>query len=258
MTAPDPAVPGLKLGWRPAPRDHRNLRLSAYTPEQLTPPKRVDWLGQVSTWPMYRNDEIGNCEVCACAHAQQALTSYGGGQEHVIDEADVIAAYSAITGYNPATGEPDPGIASLDMLGHWRSVGVGGRKIAAYVEVNVDDLDEVKTALSLTGALLVGIDMPLSSADQFRAGKTWTAAAGARGRAGSWGGHAVHVGAYDSRYLTCTTWGRTQRMTYAFWRNYVAEAFAPISPDWFNAAGSSPTGLNTEALLADLQRITAI
>lgn len=248
---------GLRLGRVPAPPDPRNLRFAAYTPPDLpAPPARVDRLRRVKTYPMYGNDRIGDCEVCGCAHAEQSLSLHGSGTEHMVADADVIAAYSAITGYNPATGEPDPGIRTLDMLNHWRRAGIGGRQITAYVEVNVHDLDEVKQAIYLGGALLVGIDMPLSAADQFQAGQTWKAVRGPRGRAGSWGGHAVHVGAYTTRGLKCTTWGTVQPITWAFWLAYVAEAFVPVSPSWFNASGKTPTGLDYDALLADLRRVT--
>lgn len=248
----------LRLGRVPAPRDLRNLRLAAYIPPDLPPPpRRVDYLSRVAEWPMYRNDAIGDCEVCACAHAEQSLSLYGAGREVAVAEPDVVAAYSALTGYNPATGQPDPGIRSLDMLGYWRTTGIGGRKITAYVEVDVDNINQVKTALHLAGALLVGIDMPLSAGHQFVRHQTWTAARGPRAKAGSWGGHAVHCGQFDGRGITCTTWGRTQRMTWGFWNAYVAEAFAPISLDWLTAAGTTPTGLNLDALLADLHRITS-
>lgn len=248
----------LNLGWVKAPRDPRNLTFAQFTtPELPAPPPKVNWMSRVPGWPLYGNNRIGNCEVCACAHAVQAFTAYGAGREVIIPEPDVIAAYSAITGYNPATGQPDPGITSLDMLGHWRKNGVGGHRITAYVEVDVRDRDEVKSALSVGGALLVGADMPLSAGDQFKASRKWTVQRGTRGRAGSWGGHALHIGAYGGRGLTCTTWGTTQELTWGWWDRYVVEAFVPISTEWFNQAGQSPTGLDINALLADLQRIAA-
>ena len=256
MTNAHPQHPDLHLGWVQAPSDPRNLRLAAYTTPDLAPPPSVNWLRRVRAWPLYRNDQIGDCEVCACAHAEQAFSAYGTGAVDVIAEQDVVNAYTALTGYNPATGQPDPGVTSLDMLGHWRTTGIGGRKITAYVEVNVRDRDEVEAALAVGGALLVGADMPLAAGPQFHNRKAWTPVTGPEGRPGSWGGHAIHVGAYGQYGLTCTTWGRTQRLSWRWWDTYVVEAFVPISPTWFNKAGASPTGLNLDALAADLHRIT--
>jgi hypothetical protein len=257
MTA-HPDVPDLRLGRIQAPPDPRNLRLAAYTtPDLPAPPDAVNWLRKVKTWPMYGNDRVGDCEVCACAHAEQAFSVYGAGSEYTASEADVFAAYSAITGYDPATGDNDTGVRTLDMLGYWRTTGIGGRKITAYVEVNVRDRVEVKSAVALGGGLLVGVDMPLAAGPQFRDRRPWTRVGGADGRPGSWGGHAVHCGAYSPAGLACTTWGRTQRMSWGFWDAYVVEAFVPVSPAWFNQAGTSPTGLDLDTLLRDLAAVTS-
>lgn len=72
---------------------------------------------------------------------------------------------------------------------------------------------------------------------------------------GSWGGHSVPVLAYDADGLTCITWGAKKRMTWDFFANYCDEAYAPLSPDWFNAQGKNPDGLDVNALEADLSEI---
>ena len=72
---------------------------------------------------------------------------------------------------------------------------------------------------------------------------------------GSWGGHAVPVLAYDSDTLTCITWGAKKRMTWEFFSRYCDESYAPLSPDWLNAEGKTPEGLNLAALQADLHEI---
>jgi hypothetical protein len=247
-----------KLGRQESVPDPRTLRLAAYAaPAMPAAPSAVDWLGRVKTWPLYRNDEIGDCEVVSCAHLVKGWTAYAGAEIEVA-EADVITAYSQITGYDPRTGTPDPGIRSLDMLNHWRKNGVGGHRIAAYVEVDVRNLDEVRQAVHLFGGLLIGADMPLAAAAQTRRRETWKPVATSAGTPGSWGGHAMHLGAYGPRGLTVTTWGRTQRLTWGWWQRYVVEAYAIVSPDWLGAAsGRTPTGLALDVLLADLQRITA-
>lgn len=251
-------APTYQLGRVSAPRDERNLRLAAYKLATLPPaPVAVDRLSRVKTWPMYRNDQVGCCEVAACAHLWQSWSTYGAGAEVTPAEADVLASYATLTGYDPATGQPDPGVTTLDMLGHWRTVGIGGKRITAYVEVDVHDRAEVRAAINLAGGLLVGADLPMRAYDQLAAGRPWTRSGrGAASAPGSWGGHAIHIGQYDTRGLTCTTWGRTQRMSWTWFETYVAEAFAPLSPAWFNAAGVNPLGLDVSALLADLYSVT--
>lgn len=259
MTAPDDGrpFPSLHLGHVFGPPDPRTMRFARFADlRAIAAPPLADWMSRVKSWPMLANDRIGCCEVVTCAHTVQAWTAHAG-RERALTEPEVLAAYSAITGYNPATGRPDPGITSLAMLNYWRRVGVGGHRITAYVEVDVTSRDEVKAALAVAGGLLIGADLPLSAGDQFREGRQWGMTRGARARLGSWGGHAMHAGGYDGRCVYVSTWGQVQRMTWAWWETYVAEAYAPISRDWFNAAGLTPTGLDLNALTTELQRITA-
>lgn len=73
---------------------------------------------------------------------------------------------------------------------------------------------------------------------------------------GSWGGHAVPVLAYDSEGLTCITWGAKKQMTWEFFSRYCDESYAPLSPDWLNAQGTDPAGLDRAQLRADLSELT--
>lgn len=248
----------LALGRRPSPPDPRTLRLSNYTATDRPPaPRTADWMRLVDRWPLYRNDVVGDCTFVSCAHQTQAWTRYAG-KQIVLPDQDVLGAYSTVTGWNPDTGEHDDGARLRDVLSFWRKNGIGGRRAIAYVAVEPEDHEEVRFAAHLFGGLVIGIDMPLSSETQFRKRATWRPVNDETGMAGSWGGHATRVGKYDGRYLTCTTWGVTQRLTWSFWDRYVSEAWAVLSPDWLDATkGVSPTGLCMDELLADLQRITA-
>jgi hypothetical protein len=59
----------------------------------------------------------------------------------------------------------------------------------------------------------------------------------------------VNIVGYDPDGLTCITWGKRQRMTWAFWHAYVDEAWA-ILPAEFN--GATIAGLHWDQLQADL------
>ena len=72
---------------------------------------------------------------------------------------------------------------------------------------------------------------------------------------GSWGGHAVPILAYDSDTVTCITWGAKKRMTWEFFARYCDESYAALSPDWLNAQGKTPEGLDLTALQSDLNEI---
>jgi hypothetical protein len=257
---PDTTMP-FKLGWRRVPTDHRNLRLASYatpgTPAIV--PASADWMSKDKSWPILGNDKIGDCVFVAMAHLVQSWSMYSAGAETLIPERRVIGAYSAVTGYDPYTGTNDNGAVSTKALSYWRRTGLDGHKIAAYLQVDHRDENEVRAAMNLFGGLFIAASMPLSAGDQFEAYKTWTPGRGARGRAGSWGGHAIHMGRYDATGLTVSTWGRAQKATWSWFDAYVDEAYAIVSPDFLTAAsGMNPLGFDLTRMLADLRTIVTV
>jgi hypothetical protein len=93
--------------------------------------------------------------------------------------------------------------------------------------------------------------------DQFDAGQPWTVRPGAR----SLGGHAVHAGKVErvsggGLRVWVVTWGRIQEVTWEWWLRYVDEAWATLTQDWINDAGSSPVHLNLQALAEQFEALT--
>jgi hypothetical protein len=251
MTAPNETP--MKLGWQEAPVDPRTLKLSTYTTPALPePPPAVDWMSTAKRWPMFGNDRAGCCVPASFGHLIGAWTTYAGGGTIYLTDKDIITAYSAISGYNPRTGANDNGCVSNKALNYWRRSGVGGHKIVAYVQVDESDANAVKAAVNLFGGIYIAAQLPRAADTQFRQRKTWTPTSGSNGRRGSWGGHALHMGSYNTDGFDVSTWGRRQSATWDWWDAYVSEAFAVVSTDWLSAAGANPLGFNAEALLEDL------
>jgi hypothetical protein len=244
----------LALGRLPTRHDPRTLRLASYlTPALPPPPARVDWARPVPQWPMYGNDEYSDCTCAAKGHLIAAWRANAGAPADVVDTAAVLAAYTAISGFDP--GPPtrnDNGAYMLDSLNHWRRRGVGGHKIAAFVAVDTGDLTQIHTAIALFGGVYVGFDLPASARTQFHARAQWRKSIGGPARKGSWGGHAMTLLGYDDRRLWGPTWSRLQPMTAGFATAYLDEAYAAVSVDQLDAAGHSPTGLDLDKLQADL------
>lgn len=248
-----------RLGRLPVRHDRRTLHLADYLrPDRLPdPPAACDWLSAVTEWPVYLNDQLGCCTCAAMGHMVQAWTQYAAGDDVAVTDDDVLAAYEAVSGYDPATGEHDEGAVELDVLRYWRTVGIGGHRIGAFVKIDHKDLREVRQAVHLFGGIYVGFEVSQSAMGQINTGQLWDSA---RTRAGRQilGGHAIPVGRYDAHTLTCVTWGQTQAMTEGFWRDYVDEAYAVVSTDWLDPrTDTSPSGLDTAALAADLRAIGA-
>jgi hypothetical protein len=245
-----------KYGRLAPKRDDRTLLLSRYltaAPELPTAPAECDWTQHIATnaWAMLLNDQLGDCTIAAAAHMTMAWSSNASPSYHVVPptESDVLAAYEAVTGYNPQTGANDNGAAELDVLRYWQSTGIAGNQCAAFVQIDPSNLDHVKLACWLFGGVYLGVNMPSSADSQFEAGQPWDT---------TWwpypviGAHAVPALAYDSTGLLVVTWGRTQAMTWRWFQRYCEEAWAVLDPAWLAANGQTPSGFNMAQLMGDL------
>jgi hypothetical protein len=241
-----------KLGKLPPRHDARTLRLSNYISQPLAqPPEAVDWGKAVSDWGMMRNDELGCCTCAAAGHTIQTWTGNVGLLAGPSD-ADIVAAYSAVSGYDPSTGDNDNGAVMLDVLRLWRKTGIGSHMIGAFAVIDDDLTLRVKQTIANFESVYAGLSLPVSAQSQ----EIWNVVPGPTGSSGSWGGHAVNIVAYDSDGLTCITWGGLQRMTWAFWMAYADEAFAAISTDMLNGVGKTPLGFDMARLRQDLTAVT--
>jgi len=241
-----------RLGKLPAKHDERTLMLGRYLPVSLPPaPEWVDWGRAVSSWPMLANDQLGDCTCAGAGHMIQCWTSLISAPAAITD-AEIIAAYEAVSGYRPSDPSSDNGAVELTVLKYWRKAGIAGHRIGAFAGVHPVDLDHVKAAVHLFGGLYIGLSLPLSAQDQ----DVWDyACLGTQNIPGSWGGHCVNVIGYDAQGLTCVTWGAVKRMTWSFWLKYCDEAYAIISPDFLSGDGETPDGFNLMQLQADLRTL---
>lgn len=245
----------VKLGKLPARHDARTFQLSTYTKKAVPPPPALeDWASKVRSWPMLENNRVGDC-TCACAgHMIQQWTTYAG-RRFVPKDDQIIRAYSAITNYDPVTGQHDDGAVVLDVLNYWRKNGIAGRQIRAYAAVDWKNHIEIQDAVFLFGNCYLGIALPQTAARQVM----WAVPPGGMvgpGAPGSWGGHAVPVVSYGPRGLTVVTWGALKRMSWGFLDAYCDEAYAVLSRDWiYKVQNISASGFALRELEADLQQI---
>lgn len=242
----------LRLGKQAPRQDERDLRLARYTAKLLRPPTRTKFSTVVSSWPMYRNDQLGDCAIADPAHAIQLVTALGVLRESRVTDSDVLKGYEAVGHYKPSDPSTDRGCVMGDVMDYMRKTGLGGHRIDGYASVNPHNIVEVKQAITFFGGAHLGLALPLSA--QSQVGKTWAASTSkTKGAAGSWGGHAVLLTDYDSSGLACITWGGVQRMTWAFLAKYADEMFVSLSAEWITpATKKSPQGIGMDELRADL------
>lgn len=233
-----------RTGKLPAQPARPHLKFSAVLAEArqaapAAPPVSCLYADPAITWDMLANDRVGDCTCAEVGHQVNQLTWYGSGTEAKPTAPQVLAFYSAITGYNPADPSTDTGAYVQDVLAYWRKTGLIGHKIVAYAAVDVANVTEVKQGLALFGSLNIGMSFPDSAMDQFNAGQVWDVVKGARVE----GGHCVMVVGYDAAGVDIVTWGKRTRVTWAFWKKYVDEAWIVLDADGVQKAGAYFTGL---------------
>jgi len=246
----------LKLGKQVARHDPRSLLLASYlTPALPTAPASFDLTGKVKAWGMMDNDQIGDCTCAAAGHLIMEWTA--NAQKKMVTPTDkqIVAAYSAITGYNPTTGANDNGAVEIDVLNYWRQSGIAGHKIGAYMALEPANHTHIMDSVYIFEGCYIGLQLPISAQAQVQNHQPWSVPPGGTtgdGKPGSWGGHAVPVVAYDVRGVTVVTWGALQQMTWSFWEAYTEEAYAILSPDYLTGKKTTPQGFNLQELQADL------
>jgi len=247
------------LGRNPSVHDARTLRMADYVRQLPASPPARDWTQALpDDLGMMLNDQCGDCAYVAPAHLIQVYTGNRGVMQTPTD-ADVLSAYMAGTGYDPNKPETDGGASMLDVAKGWRSSGLYGHHIGAFVRVDASDQEEVRAAINLFGGVYLGARMPLRAKQQLDAGAGWSVPGPltTTDAPDSWGGHAMACAQYDRQGPWLVTWGRRQRCTWQWWANYVDEVYAVLSADWVDGSTPAPSGLDVRGLQDALQRVAA-
>lgn len=223
-----------------------------WEPSKIDVPDVIDYHSKVRNWPMYLNDQLGDCTCAGIGHQIQAFTAYAG-NEIDVPESSVLSLYEAVSGYNPSDPSTDQGAVEQDVLQYMVDTGIAGHKYSAFAQVDHTSMGNVLTALHLFGSLYLGIACPQSAQQQFQSGQKWTYVPGSPIE----GGHAITLQGKDKDgTLQIITWGAVQAMDQEFWNNYVDEAWVVITQDWLEANQETPTGLDLQGLMDEFRSLT--
>lgn len=247
-----------KLGKKDHVDDDRDLRLTKYLRALPKPPNVFGHDRLVETWGMLGNDRYGDCVWAGAAHEHMLWNIAAGRLITPFREQDVLSDYAALTGFNPRDPNSDQGTDMRQACGYRRSRGIvdatGTRhKIGAYIALDAGDIEQLKIATYLFGAVGVGIQFPSTAMDEFDEGGTWSYHRNAQIE----GGHYIPVVAWRHGHPICITWGREQPMSKAFFENYCDEAFVMVATDQLDKTGRTPEGFNVDQLNADLTAVTS-
>ena len=254
----------VKLGKQAPKIDHRTLRMCSYITKLPPVPAKLSWLHSIENvpgfdWHMYKNDQVCDCAIASPAHIDMIWSRNSDKPD--IDPTDeaVLISYSKISGYNPVDSTNDNGCVLLQVMNEWRTNGLFGHPgIMGYVSINPHNIQLIKTAIYLFGAVNVGLSLPASAQNQPDLWSVTNKQLREDAAPGSWGGHAICIGEYDdiAKEFVCITWGKRQRMSYDFFTTYCDEAYAALSDDWLNTTGLAPCGLDLANLKADLGAVS--
>lgn len=246
---------------KPAPRLESYILSSDFGATLPDAPARVDRVSAIKSWPMYCNDRLGCCTVASMLHSFEAWEVLAGRPgDSLFSDKEVIKIYSAVSGYDPETGENDNGAQLSDVCNYMVKTGAVDRngklhKLAAWAEVeDYTNLPLLKRVLNAFETAYLAIQVPESAMDQFQAGQPWTPVAGSPIE----GGHAIPLqfSAVETRSLndeTIVTWGAPQRMNEAFAHENLVEVIAMVSEDQVAAGGTNLAGLAIDQLVTDCQ-----
>jgi hypothetical protein len=265
---PDTARRRGKYGRRPFNPERPRLTLERYLDPRVRlsraglPPvpvtQDVDRASEVTDWPMYMNDQLGDCTIAGEGHLFGALTRYASGIEALFTDTQVETVYSRVGGYVPGDENTDNGCVMSDVLADAKRNGIidtKGKvhKAAGYAALgNYADQELLAQVLDVFGSAYTGFNVEQSNETQFDEGLAWTYTPGDT----IIGGHCVvlqrRLGGTPEAPYEYVTWGAIQTADQSFQANLVEEVWAVISEDWVRANGTTVEGLDLKQLLADM------
>jgi len=251
----------LKLGRKARRYDSRIPHLSALLAGQkLTPvPAPTDWSkGMPANLGMALNSTLGDCTAAGWCHQKQIWT-FNTGAMVTVPDPDIEDLYEATGGYVPGDPSTDNGAVEQDVLSYLLKTGLTGDKLTAYFEVDTRNADDVKRTIAWCGGSYIGFEVPAFVMNLTTAGSVWdlpgSSGVPADADTSIEGGHCVVIAGFDDSWLTLISWGALYRMSWAFWAEYVDEAYGLVDTDWVKATGTTPANMTLAELEAQMQAI---
>jgi hypothetical protein len=243
-----------KLGKLPARANAVKLKFSNYS-LLPTPPETGGHYGLVSDWDgLLGNDQYGDC-VWAGGDHEHIYWNDEAGTTVTFTAENALADYASCTGFNPDDPSSDKGTDMQVAASYRLKTGLidnaGKRhKIEAYVALTVGNENELRQAINLFGAAGIGINFPASAMTQFNEGKPWSVVKNSKIE----GGHYIPAVGYDTKYIYIVTWGKIQKMEWAFYVKYSDEALVYLTPEML-INGKSREGFDLVQLQADQKEL---
>jgi len=231
----------------------------------VPPPAQVDYTkGMPPNLGIMLNDKLGDCTCAAYYHALQVWSS-NVSKGTAIDtepDSDVEKLYIQACGYNPKVPGEGPGGNEQHVLTYLLRTGAPTgpdgqtrHKIAAFVEVDPRNTDDVKRAIVDCGVAYIGFPVPqyIVPAPPAEPPQVWDVQSA---NSKIIGGHAVVLAGYNATGARVISWGQYYTMTWAFFAKYVDEVYAIADASWITSKKTTPGGLTLAELEAQMKGLT--
>ena len=258
-----------------------NLKLGKNAPRRLLSTRSLgDFLDKATTWPqvgpqgweyapvpikldMLANDTIGDCVIAMAMHYAQNETANTGSP--LTASADLaIATYAAITGYDPSQTDSDgnnPTDQGTDIEGqlmpYWKTTGIpmldaNGKEvmhtILGFAALDLTSVPQQRYATYVFGGSLLGIRCP-ASALQDTTNWTYDPSSPIEG------GHGINRVGQGADGGHVNSWGLLIPYTNEFAQKLADEMYIVVTPQWLNAQGESPSGLDLDGLVSAMKAL---
>jgi hypothetical protein len=246
----------MKFGRKPRIHDPRVPQMKVVTKDKLLapPPPSVDYAANMpANLGVMLNDQLGDCTAAAVGHAIQTWSFNADGKMITPTNGQILKLYEATSGYIPGQPNTDNGAIEQEVLTYWLNNHVDCNELAAFIEVDVANTDDVKRTIYDCGLIYIGFNVPAYINET--PGSVWDI--DPNGDNTIIGGHAVVLLGYDTRgNYVVESWGSLYTMTLAFFTTWVDECYALANKAWIKSTGKTPAGLslaNLEALMQEMK-----
>lgn len=239
-----------------------------------------DFLDKATTWPvvaaqgweyapvpitldMLGNDTAGDCVVAMAMHYAQNSTA-NTGEPLTPTKALALATYSAITGYDPSQTDAsgnNPTDQGTDIEGqlmpYWTKTGIpmldkSGKevmhKIVGFAALDISSVAQQRYSNFIFGGLCMGINCPQNT---MKTPYNWTYDPSSPIE----GGHGINMVGQGSAGWHINSWGSLIPGTWEFSQKLADEMYCVVTPEWLNAQGKSPSGLDLNGLTNAMKAI---
>jgi hypothetical protein len=232
-----------------------------YKASALPTPPKTPWgrAGLVKNYGMLGNDQYGDCVPAGQDHLVM-LRNKVVGVDVPFTTDDALDSYSSMTGFSKLNPFSDQGTDIQEAAEFWQKTGMRDtvpnfHQIDAYVDLQIGNVEQVCLSAWLFVGSGIGVNLPSSAEDQFRAGQPFTVV---QGDSNEGGHYIVIIDVASNGNLVCVTWGAEQELTPDWLAKYMIFGVGYLSKDIMNKTTNlSPTQLNYDTLDAYLKELTS-